>query len=259
MTTAQRVAIVTGASSGIGRGIARALAADGLHVVNADVRREPKEGDHYGPDESVPTDRLIERDYGVRGTYVETDVSDAGQVETLVSSVVAEFDRLDVLVNNAGIIVPGTSQETTPEDWQAVVDVNLTGNFLTSKYAIPHLKRADHGRIVNVSSVNAKLGGAGPAYSATKAGILSLTRDLAFELAPSRVTVNAVLPGVIKTPLQDVNDEETRRRQAERTPLPRIGEPADVGTAVRFLASEPAEWITGTSLPVDGGYLLGGF
>lgn len=259
MATGNRVAVVTGGSSGIGRGIAKRLAADDIDVIVADVRRAPKQGDHYDTDVTTPTDELLEDEYGVAATYVETDTGEEEDVRELVDQSVDRFGRLDVLVNNAGIIVPGTSQAVSADEWQRVIDVNLSGYFLTAKHAIPHIVDSPHGRIVNISSVNARFGGAGPAYAASKAAIVNLTRDLADEVAAAGVTVNAVLPGVIGTPMQDLNDEETRERQADATPLPRIGRPEDVGNAVAFFVSDEAEWVTGTDLVVDGGYLAGGY
>lgn len=255
----KRVAIVTGGSTGIGRGIAKRLAEDGVNIVTASRSREPRQGEHYQTDLTTPTDELVREKYGVDSLFVETDVSEEDAIKNLIAETIDEFGRLDHLINNAGIIIPGDSQETSVEDWETVVDVNLKGYFMTAKYAVPHLVDSPQGRIVNLSSVNAFFGGAGPSYAATKAGIVNLTRDLAVELAPNDVTVNAVLPGVIKTPMQDANDEETHRRQREKTPLSRLGEPADCANAVSFFCSEEAEWITGANLLVDGGYLAGGY
>jgi NAD(P)-dependent dehydrogenase (short-subunit alcohol dehydrogenase family) len=258
-TTARedRVAVVTGGSSGIGRGIAIRLAETGMVVVNADRYRLPKRGTHFETTRNEPTDELIEDELDGDGHYVETDVSREADVERLVGEVVDTYDRLDVLVNNAGILIPGSSQEVTLEEWQQVVDVNLTAQFLLAKHAIPHLVESSQGRIVNVSSVNAYFGGAGPPYASTKAAIVNLTRDLAQEVAAEGVTVNTVLPGVVRTPMQDLNDEETLEREAEKTLLPRLGAPRDVAAAVAFFASEETEWITGAQLLVDGGYLAG--
>jgi NAD(P)-dependent dehydrogenase (short-subunit alcohol dehydrogenase family) len=253
-----RTAVVTGASSGIGRGIARRLATDGADVVVADVRREPRRGEQFDLDDDRPTDELLVDEHGVESRYVETDTADPDAVEAMVEETVDAFDGLDVLVNNAGILVPGTSQQVSVDDYRRVIDVNLNGYFYAAKFAVPHLRAAEQGRIVNVSSVNAYYGGGGASYAASKAGIVNMTRDLAIELADAAVTVNAVLPGVIKTPLQDVGGEEAVDRRREETPLPRLGEPRDVGNAVAFFASEQAEWITGAELVVDGGYVAGG-
>lgn len=259
MTLNDRVAIVTGAGSGIGRGIAKRLAEEGVDIVVADVHREPKQGDLYDTDVTIPTDELIRDEFGVESIFVRTDVSKETDIEQLVDRTVEEYGGIDILINNAGILIPGTSQEVTSEEWQTVIDVNLTAYFLTAKHAIPHLRDSDHGRIVNISSVNARFGGSGPAYASTKAAIVNLTRDLAHELADAGVTVNSVLPGVIKTPMQDLNSEETMERQAANTPLPRLGTPRDVGNTVAFFTSDEAEWITGAQLVVDGGYLSNGY
>jgi NAD(P)-dependent dehydrogenase (short-subunit alcohol dehydrogenase family) len=254
-----RVALVTGGSSGIGRGVALRLAEAGLAVAVADKQHRPKSGQHYETDVTTPTDELIREQKDGRSVFLETDVRKESDVASTVEDTVDEFGRLDVLVNNAGILIPGTTQSLSKEDWDKQVDVNLTAYFLAAKYALSHIAESDAGRIVNISSVNAHFGGAGPAYASTKAGIVNLTRDLATEVAADGVTVNAVLPGVIKTPMQDLNDKETMDRQEANTPLPRLGEPRDVANAVRFFVSEEAEWITGAQLLVDGGYLAGGY
>lgn len=259
MALTDRIAVVTGGSSGIGRGIADRLAEAGADIVVGDLQREPKQGRHYQTDVTTPTDELVADEHGVEGLFVETDVGREADVRGLVDRAAERFGRLDILVNNAGIQILGTSQELSVAAWQEVIDVNLTGFFLAAKYAMPHLHEADHGRIVNISSINAHFGGGGAPYAASKAGIVNLTRDLAIEAAGTDVTVNTVLPGVIKTPMQDQNDAEARERQAEQTLLSRLGEPRDVGNAVRFLASDEAEWVTGAQLVVDGGYLAAGY
>ncbi|MFC7250706.1 SDR family NAD(P)-dependent oxidoreductase [Halomicroarcula sp. GCM10025324] len=252
-----RTAIVTGASSGIGRGIADCLAAAGANVAVADVRRDPKQGQYFETDVTVPTDEMVAEAHGVESLFVETDVSEEDDVVSLIAAVLERFDRLDILVNNAGIQVPGTTQDLSLDQWQEVLGVNLTGAFATSKYAMPYLDDAPAGRIVNVSSVNAYFGGGGAPYAASKAALLNLTRELALEAAVAGTTVNTVLPGVVKTPMQDLNDESVQEREAEKTPLSRLGEPADVGHAVRFFCSDEAAWITGAQLLVDGGYCAG--
>ena len=254
-----RVAVVTGGSSGIGRGIALRLARAGATVVVADVRREPCRGGHFQTDVTTPTDELVSTEFDSRSLYVETDTSDPDDVQRLVGRVVDEYGGIAILVNNAGILVSGTSQEVATSDYERMIEVNLNGYFHTVKSAVPHLRDADHGRIVNVSSVNAYYGGGGGAgYAASKAGIVNMTRDFAVELADDGVTANTVLPGVIKTPLQDVGGEDAIERRRERTLLPRLGEPRDVGNAVAFFASDAAEWLTGAELVVDGGYVAGG-
>lgn len=259
MSLAERTAIVTGGSSGIGRGIAKGLGKDGANVVIADIQREPKQGKRYETDVTTPTDQILSSEHGVEAEFVQTDVANESDVEELVEQTTDRFGGLDILVNNAGILIPGSVRELSLEDWYAVIDVNLTGQFLTAKHAAPHLVSSDQGRIINISSVNAHFGGAGLPYASSKAAVVNLTRDLAVELAPNGVTVNTILPGVIKTPMQDLNDEETMERQVEKTLLPRLGEPNDIANAVRFFASDWAEWITGAQLLVDGGFLAGGY
>jgi NAD(P)-dependent dehydrogenase (short-subunit alcohol dehydrogenase family) len=247
-----KVSIVTGASSGIGRGIALKFGEEGAAVVNADIRSDPKRGEHFGPDVAAPTHRLVEEEGG-EGTFVQTDVSDPEQCEALVKETVDRYGRLDILVNNAGIHVPGTAGEISVEDWQDVVGVNLSGQFYCAKFALPHLVDTA-GTMINISSVHAIDGGAGPPYAASKAGVVNMTKDIAASYGKHDVTVNAICPGQVETPLNDYLTEEQLREAAERTPLPRVGTPEDVAEAATFLASEAAEWITGEALFVDGGW-----
>lgn len=254
-----RTAVITGAASGIGRGIAEILAEAGANIVVADVRREPKQGKHFDTDIKTPTDELVADEYEIESLYIETDTSDPNDVERMVDQTIERFDGIDILVNNAGIQVLGTTQEISIEEWYRVMDVNATGYFLTAKFAFPALHNSPSGRIINLSSINANFGGGGAPYATSKAGVINLTRDMAIEAAETDITVNAVLPGVVKTPMQDQNDPETMERQEETTLLSRLGEPEDVGKAVRFLASDDAEWITGAQLLVDGGYCATGY
>lgn len=248
-----RTVLVTGAASGIGRGIATRFGEEGASVVVADVRREPKQGEYYDTDVEQPTDEKITDETDGTGLYVETDVSDPDSVSNTVEEVVKEFGQLNVLINNAGIYVPGSSQEISTEDWQQVIDVNLTGHFNCAKYAIPHLVESE-GHIVNMGSVMASEGGAGPSYTSAKAAIVNLTRDLAVELGEASVNVNAICPGFVETPIQDYQTEESLQTQLDHTLLPHGGVPRDVGNAAVFLASKEASFIHGTTLYVDGGW-----
>jgi NAD(P)-dependent dehydrogenase (short-subunit alcohol dehydrogenase family) len=254
MKLKDRVAIVTGGSSGIGRGIALELGRDGAKVAVADVQEEPKKGKWHETDVETPTVEELET-LGTEGLFVKTDVADEEAVKQLVDQTVERFGRLDILVNNAGIVMAGTVETQTSEDYDRAMSINLRAVFLTTKYAMPHLKASGRGRVINISSVHAFAGGGGPAYAASKAGVVNLTRDTASEAAADRVTANAICPGYIETPIQDYLDEEMITMCRNRTPLPRFGTPKDIGRAAAFLASDDAEWITGIALPVDGGWL----
>lgn len=250
---AGRSVVVTGGSSGIGRGIARCFAAAGANVANVDVEREPKRGERYETDVSRPTDELVAEEYGVESLFVETDVSDPEAVEAMVETVVDEFGGIDVLVNNAGIFVPGTSQEISVDDWDRVIGVDLDGAFYCAKFAIPHLVERE-GALINVGSVNSAEGGGGPPYASAKAGVVNLTRDLAVELGAENVTVNAICPGFIETAIQDYHTDDSLAEQLEHTLLPRAGRPEDVGNLAVFLASEAGSFIHGEAIYVDGGW-----
>ena len=248
-----RIVLVTGAASGIGRGIATRFGEEGASVVVADVRREPKQGEYYDTDVEQPTDKKIAEETDGTGLYIQTDVSDPDSVSDTVDEVVKEFGQLDVLINNAGIYIPGSSQDISTEDWERVIDVNLTGHFNCAKYAIPHLVESE-GHIVNMGSVMASEGGAGPSYTSAKAAIVNLTRDLAVELGEASVNVNAICPGFVETAIQDYQTEESLQTQLDHTLLPHGGVPRDIGDAAVFLASEEASFIHGTTLYVDGGW-----
>jgi NAD(P)-dependent dehydrogenase (short-subunit alcohol dehydrogenase family) len=255
-----RAAVVTGGSSGIGRAIAIEFAGEGADVAVGDVRRDPKD-----VGESVPTVERV-REQGGDAVFVETDVTDPGQVETLVADAVDAFGGLDVLVNNAGIARDGAVHETSEDDWHDILEVNLSGAYRCAKAALPHLLESPHGRVVNVASQMGFVGiPESAAYCATKGGLVNLTRQMAVDYSGAGVTVNGICPGPIKTsmsragsaedPTAWYEDEAELARYEEEVLTPTIGEPEDVARAAVFLASDDARFMTGHNLVIDGGYL----
>ena len=254
-----RVALVTGGSSGIGRGVCLELAREGARVVVVDLREEPKRGRLFERDTVTSTVAEVEK-LGSEGFFIEADVSLEADVVRFVDEGAAHFGRLDILVNNAGIAMAGGTEDLPIDDWDRTLDVNLRGVFTTTKRALPHLKQSPAGRIINIASVNSFRGGLGPAYTASKAGVMNLTRDLAVEVGGSGVTANAICPGAIETAVQDfLGDKAEQLCEAIQavTPISRMGTPRDIGRACVFLASDDAAWVTGIALPVDGGLLCG--
>ena len=245
--------IVTGGASGIGRGIALRFAEEGANVAIADVQREPKQGERFETDVTRPTDDVVRDDHRGDAMFVQTDVSDPAAAEAMVDSVADAFGGVDVLVNNAGIYVPGDSQELTPEEWDRVIGVDLDGTFLCAKYAIPHLKDAA-GALINVGSVHSSQGGGGPSYASAKGAVVNLTRDLAVELGEHAVNVNCICPGFVKTAVQDYHTDESMQREIDHTLLPYVAEPEDIGDVAVFLASDEASFVHGESIYVDGGW-----
>jgi glucose 1-dehydrogenase len=251
-----RIAIVTGASSGIGRAIAMRFAAEGAVVVIADTRTDPIEG-------GEPTVDLIRR-AGGRCSFQSTDVSRWADVDRLVGETVRQHQRLDVMVNNAATYTGTTVLDTTEEQWNRVMAVNLTGMFFGCKRAIQQMLTQPpvgevRGRIVNISSQHGMV--AAPrdcAYGVSKAGAAYITRQIAVDYARDLIVCNAVAPGKILTresgPAVAPDALERARR---RTPWPRLGRPDDVAGAALFLASDLASFVTGTNLMVDGGWMAG--
>ena len=249
---AKRVALVTGASRGIGRAIAVALAADGLFVIV-----------NYTANEAAAAETLAKmREKGPQGEDVGAlsrfDVSDAAQVDAAVKQIAAEQGRLDVLVNNAGIAIDGLLLRTKKEDWARTLEVNLSGAFHCCKAASRHLLKAEAGRIINISSVVGEQGNAGQvSYAAAKAGLIGITKTLARELASRAVTVNCVAPGFIETDMTAQHVQgDAREALLKQIPLGRIGSAEDVADAVRFLVSPQASYVTGQVLRVNGGLLM---
>ena len=253
---ANRVAIVTGASSGIGRAIARRFAAEGAVVVVADLRTDPIEG-------GEPTVELIRREGGL-ASFRKTDVSRWMDMDALIGETVQKHGRLDIMVNNAATYTGTNLLETTEEQWNHVLAVNLTGMFFGCKRAVQQMLTQEisgeaRGRIVNISSQHGMIASPGDcAYGVSKAGAVYITRQIAIDFAKDRIICNAVAPGKIITGRVSTDSDPVRLDYAQRrTPWPRLGEPKDVAGAALFLASDLASYVTGHNLMVDGGWMAG--
>ena len=243
----QKVAVVTGASRGIGRAIAEKLAEEGVFVVI----------NYRGNEEQAKQvqQTIIEQggNAGIYGCYV----SDFSACDAFFKDVIETYGRLDILVNNAGITRDGLLMKMTESDYDAVLQTNLKGTFNGIRFASRQMLRQKSGRIINISSVSGILGNAGQAnYSASKAGVIGLTRSAARELASRGITVNVVAPGFIKTEMTEVLSEQVQNHAKSQIPLGSFGNPEDVAEAVWFLASDKAGYITGQVLNVDGGMAM---
>jgi 3-oxoacyl-[acyl-carrier protein] reductase len=241
-----KVALVTGAAQGIGRDTALALVEAGAKVAVADRNEEKL---------AALAQEIIAK--GAEALAVTMDVGDAGQIAAGFKAVLEKFGKLDILVNNAGIARDALAMRMKQDDWDAVLRINLTGAHLCSQQALAVMMRARTGRIINVASVVARMGNAGQVnYVAAKAGVIGLTKALAIEIASRNITVNAVAPGFIETPMTDVLSDKVKEEMRNRIPLGRMGTGRDVAAAIVFLASEEAAYITGHVLDVNGGMYL---
>lgn len=241
-----KVAVVTGASRGIGRSISLALAAAGAKIVAVDI-------------DLASTEAVVAelKQQGAEAVAVQGNVTVADDAEKMVEASVQAFGRVDILVNNAGITRDGLLLRMKEEDWDAVLTVNLKGAFLCTRAASKVMTKQRSGRIINIASVVGQMGNAGQAnYCASKAGLIGLTKSNARELAKRNITVNAVAPGFIATAMTDALPEKVRDELTAQIPLERLGSPEDIANAVVFLAAEASGYVTGQVIAVNGGMYM---
>ena len=237
---------MTGAAQGIGKAIAMLLAQKGADIVISDINLEKAE----------ETAKEVEA-IGQRAMAIKVDVANTNDVECMIEAVLERFGQIDILVNNAGIVRDKLILRMTEEDWDAVLNVNLKGTFNCTKAVVKHMSKQRRGKIVNIASVVGEMGNAGQAnYSASKAGVIGLTKTIAREFAQRGINVNAIAPGYIETPMTEVLPEKVKEELRRMIPMERLGRPEDVAEAVLFLVSEASGYITGQVLNVNGGIYM---
>jgi len=247
MSLTGHVAFVTGASQGIGRGIALRLAKEGATVAAAARNQEKLNALVHEITAS-----------GGKAAAFPLDVADEEQIKATIKTAISQLGKIDVLVNNAGITRDQLVMRMKRSDWDAVLQTNLTSAYLCIQQVIPNMLKQRWGRIVNITSVFGQMGQAGQAnYAASKAGLIGLTMAIAREVGSRNITCNAVAPGFIETPMTDVLGDEFKQNAVKQIPLGRVGTTEDIGGAVAFLASDDAAYITGHTLSVNGGMLMG--
>jgi len=243
MRLANKIAIITGGGSGIGLGIALAFAREGAKVVIASRTKDK-------------LDRAAQ-DIGSNCLPVQTDTGNPQDINRLVEKTVQHFGSLNVLVNNAALLLPGTAESHTEDEWEQMFHVNVRGIWQLCRAAMPHLRAAGGGSIINIASVLSMVAARNRVgYSATKGALLAMTRAMALDHAPEKIRVNCICPGIVDTEMvaRFSLDESARRQRIAMHPLGRFGQPEDIGQAAVFLASDESSWITGAAFPVDGGY-----
>ena len=240
------MALVTGAAQGIGKAIALLLARNGADLVVSDINLEKAE-------ETAKEIRAI----GPKAMAVKVDVANLSDVERMVTGILEKLAKIDILVNNAGITRDKLILRMTEEDWDAVLGVNLKGTFNCTKAVVRHMAKQRSGKIVNIASVVGEMGNAGQAnYSASKAGVIGLTKTIAREYAQRGINVNAIAPGYIETPMTEALPEKAKEELRKLIPMERLGKPEDVAEAVLFLVSEESSYMTGQVLNVNGGIYM---
>jgi 3-oxoacyl-[acyl-carrier protein] reductase len=242
-----KTALITGSARGLGKAIAIKLASLGANIVLNDI---PSSAELDATAEEL-------RKAGYNTAVTRGDVRNQDDVKTMISTAVESFGSLDILVNNAGVTRDKPMAMMSEEDWDLVLDINLKGAFLCTKFAVKQMIRQKYGRIVNIASVAGRYGNRGQAnYSASKAGLIGLTKSTAKEFAPKGITCNAVTPGLIQSQMTDALPEEVRQKYLENIPLGRFGTPEDVANVVAFLASDEASYVTAQVIDIDGGLVM---
>ncbi|MEM7019110.1 MAG: SDR family oxidoreductase [Pseudomonadota bacterium] len=242
---ADKIAIITGAGSGIGAASAHRFAEEGACVVVVDIRERKAE---------QVASEIEEK--GGSALHLQVDVSNADSVRGMVEATIARFGRLDILFNNAGTLRPGTAVELSVEDWDLVMGVNVRSVYLGAKYAVPHMEAQGSGSIINTASISGLHGdGNAVVYAASKAAVINLTRALSTDHAPHGVRVNAICPGTIETPpvQRMMSDPDVLTRNEHAHALGRLGQPAEIANAALWLASDQSSFVTGEAIVVDGG------
>ena len=239
-----KVVVVTGAAQGIGKQIALDFAKEKATVIIFDVNKEALE------------EAQKELNAYSQSAYYVVDVTNNSQIEETFNKIIDKFAKIDILINNAGITKDNLALRLSENDWDKVLTVNLKGAFLSSKVCAKYMVKQRKGKIINISSIIGIIGNAGQAnYSASKAGLIGLTKSLAKELGSRNICVNAIAPGYIQTKMTDVLPEKVKEEMLKRIPLNRLGTPTDVSNAVLFLAAQAADYITGQVLVIDGGMI----